>query len=419
MSIFQKSDIGAQAAWKGFSSQILYTASEYFEQKSTTKRSIYHETPHNLPHDHLPRRQSHRPIPIPPRIPPRYHRILPPEPRNPRRSICLWPHHHGKELYRRLVPRFEKPFANEQVNREDYIANQNASRYAVAFDRKGRLGWKTAAIEDEDPGYGGAHIIEVMCEDLVSDAYLAYLKNIGVSYIFAGKSEMDLELALEKLQSHFSLNVLLLEGGSEINGAFEAAGLIDELSLVQSPVVADAESKPLFENSVMQDYIFKEVTMLSENVVWLRAVKRTGETMRKIKLSCVIDALEMASDFGTYFYDFEKQEEVYLREDSWDWDEEDKELAELIEVEDDRFIRLPGQYEIDEYSMMEDFIGELEDERMRQELYQAIRGRGAFRRFKDKIRYENIDHMWYEFQDKVYREFAIKWCEEKGLLIIG
>lgn len=160
-------------------------------------------------------------------------------------------------------------FANEKISREDFIANQDADRYAIAFDRKGRLGWKTSMIEDEDPGYGGAHIVEVLCEN-VDDAYLAYLQSIGVSYIFAGKTEMNLEAALEKLQSKFFVNVLLLEGGSEINGAFEQAGLIDELSLVQTSVVADADSKPLFQQSNLADYILKEAKVVSDSVLYLR-----------------------------------------------------------------------------------------------------------------------------------------------------
>ena len=55
--------------------------------------------------------------------------------------------------------------------------------------RYGKLGWTTSKIVDEDPGYGNAHIIEVLCED-ASDAYLAYLQSIGVSYIFAGKEDL-------------------------------------------------------------------------------------------------------------------------------------------------------------------------------------------------------------------------------------
>ncbi len=173
-------------------------------------------------------------------------------------------------------------FEHVVIKRDDYIADRDAARYAVAFDRKGKLGWKTAKIVDEDPGYGGAHIIEVLCDE-VSDAYLAYLRSIGVSYLFAGKNEMNLETALEKLQNNFFINDLLLEGGSEINGAFERAGLIDELSLVQSPVIAGADSKPLFEESILDDFIVKEANVLSDSVLWIRYLKKNIQN-GKVKL---------------------------------------------------------------------------------------------------------------------------------------
>ena len=164
-------------------------------------------------------------------------------------------------------------YEGANIAREDYIARNNASKYAIAFDRKGRLGWANSEIEDDDPGYGGAHIIEVLCEE-VPDAYLAYLQSIGVSYIFAGKTEMDLNLALEKLWNHFKICTLLLEGGSEINGAFQREGLIDELSLVQAPLVADADSKPLFEQGVLENYTLREASVTEEGVLWLRYARR-------------------------------------------------------------------------------------------------------------------------------------------------
>lgn len=181
-------------------------------------------------------------------------------------------------------------FTNKKINREDYIANQDATRYAIAFDRKGKLGWKSSVIEDEDPGYGGAHIVEVLCED-VDDAYLSYLQSIGVSYIFAGKSEMDLEMALEKLWSNFFINDLLLEGGSEINSAFELAGLIDELSLVQTSVIADTERKPLFQQNNLGDYILKEAKVVSDSVLCLRYLQKNNRTcrvIRKYSPNCIV-----------------------------------------------------------------------------------------------------------------------------------
>lgn len=305
-------------------------------------------------------------------------------------------------------------FVNVKMNREDYVANQDADRYAIAFDRKGRLGWKTSRIEDEDPGYGGTHIVEVLCEE-VNDAYLAYLQSVGVSYIFAGKSEMNLELALEKLWSNFFINDLLLEGGSEINSAFERAGLIDELSLVQTSVIADTNSKPLFEQSSLGDYLLKEAKIISDSVLHLRYLKKNNRTYRLMKMSALMEAIELASDSGAYFYDFDKQESIYLSEDSWNWDEEDKERAELMDMEWDRFIRLPEKYEIHEYRIMEEFIDELDDQKLQMELYRAIQGRGAFRRFKDKIRYAGIEQQWYDYQNNAYREFALRWCKKNNI----
>jgi riboflavin biosynthesis pyrimidine reductase len=45
-----------------------------------------------------------------------------------------------------------------------------------------------------------------------------------------------------------------LEGGSIINGAFERAGAVDELSLVVAPTVADKDSKPLFMDADIANF---------------------------------------------------------------------------------------------------------------------------------------------------------------------
>ncbi len=139
-----------------------------------------------------------------------------------------------------------------------------------AFDRRGRLGWKGPRILDEDPGYGDAHIVQVLCEEGPTDAYLAYLRSVGVSYLFAGKEDLDLGLALNKLGELFSIRTLLLEGGSVINGAFLRAGLVDELSLVQTPAVAEAADKPLFDQSRLMDFTLRAAEASEDGVLWLR-----------------------------------------------------------------------------------------------------------------------------------------------------
>ena len=158
-------------------------------------------------------------------------------------------------------------------NKKDYIVEDLSGFYAVAFDPKGKLGWKSNRIIDEDPGYGNAQIIEVLTEQ-VDPRYLSYLKAIGITYIFAGETEIDIELALFKLKNIVGAETLLLEGGSIVNGYFERVDTIDELSLVVAPVIADAEAKPLFMNSQIADYKLKEIKQYDSSIVWLNYKRR-------------------------------------------------------------------------------------------------------------------------------------------------
>lgn len=159
------------------------------------------------------------------------------------------------------------PVHHDSNMKMDYIVDGLSGFYAVAFDTHGKLGWKSDRITDpdSDPGYDGAQIIEVLSED-VDERYLGYLESMEISYIFAGKESIDVELALFKLKTLFDCDTLLLEGGSILNGAFERAGTVDELSLVVAPIVADKESKPLFMNGGIMNFELTKVETKEDNL---------------------------------------------------------------------------------------------------------------------------------------------------------
>lgn len=152
--------------------------------------------------------------------------------------------------------------------RKDHIVYTTADRYAVSFDRRGRVGWCHGSIHDDDPGYGKSHIIEVLCENTPVER-LTYLRGVGVSYIFAGEEELDLPLALEKLYEIFGITRLLLEGGSHLNGAFAHAGVIDELSLIIAPVTGESIDKPLFSGGSISEFELTGCESLPGGAVWL------------------------------------------------------------------------------------------------------------------------------------------------------
>jgi riboflavin biosynthesis pyrimidine reductase len=162
-------------------------------------------------------------------------------------------------------------FKDAKVDKnEDYIYEKlsECKFFAVCFDRKGSINWKSNSLKDDLPGYNNAHIIQVMTEN-VKDEYLAHLKSIGVSYIICGKDDINIDVCLEKLRLKFGIKVLLLEGGSLINGSFNKAGVIDEISLVQVPMSAEKDDKPLFYEGNIQSYTLETVKPLKNGVYML------------------------------------------------------------------------------------------------------------------------------------------------------
>jgi 2,5-diamino-6-(ribosylamino)-4(3H)-pyrimidinone 5'-phosphate reductase len=155
----------------------------------------------------------------------------------------------------------------ERIKREDFIAEHDASSYAIAIDPSGKLTWSASDID-------GEHVITILTES-VTDDYLAFLQAKGVSYLFGGKSRVDLPKVLQKLRARFGIRKLLLEGGGKINGSFLAANLIDELSILVAPVADGSIGTPsLFDvenrRSPARNLKLTSIEKRPGDIVWLR-----------------------------------------------------------------------------------------------------------------------------------------------------
>ena len=124
----------------------------------------------------------------------------------------------------------------ETFPRQAWFARRGADAYGVVLDAHGKIAWGRADI-------GGDPIVVVLSEK-VSDAHLAGLRGEGVSYVFAGETELDLGLIPDILNRELGVERLLLEGGGGANGAFLRAGLVDEISLILCPTVDGAKGAP-------------------------------------------------------------------------------------------------------------------------------------------------------------------------------
>lgn len=168
----------------------------------------------------------------------------------------------------------------EMIPRIDYVVNKDAKTYAIAVDPSGKLGWTENSIAPWNEDRTEDHIVEVLTEQ-VSDAYLAHLKKIGISYIFGGKERLNFSLVVEKLKKLFTIDKLMLEGGGFLNGSFLNEGLIDELSLVLVPIADTASnSVTLFETSSYLNkrqpvnFYLKDIEKLDDGGLWLKYVTK-------------------------------------------------------------------------------------------------------------------------------------------------
>jgi hypothetical protein len=86
-----------------------------------------------------------------------------------------------------------------------------------------------------------------------------------------------------------------------------------------------------------------------------------------------------------------------------------------------RYISLPEADSRQGYRDMEAFIDTVSDSRLQSRLDRAIRGRGAFRRFKDELRDADaeVEQRWYAFKQQRLEARAREWLADEGIELIS
>ena len=165
------------------------------------------------------------------------------------------------------------PESNTSYLREDYIAESDVQNYIVSLDPQGVLAFSGKYLEKKNRPK--AHIIEVLTEQ-ASNAYIAYLRSLDISYIFAGNDQLDCLLLLEKLNGLFGISKLMISGGGLTNWSFIQENLIDELSLIIAPVAdGSREAASIFEKAdflphrAPAAFTLKSVEQIDGDTLWL------------------------------------------------------------------------------------------------------------------------------------------------------
>jgi hypothetical protein len=81
-----------------------------------------------------------------------------------------------------------------------------------------------------------------------------------------------------------------------------------------------------------------------------------------------------------------------------------------------RFLEVPCLESDEAYQDMVAFLVTVDSPRLRSHVGEAIRGRGAFRRFKDALNQHPAEQRrWHEFKEARMRERVLAWLESEGI----
>ena len=148
----------------------------------------------------------------------------------------------------------------------------------------------------------------------------------------------------------------------------------------------------------------------------------------RVKLDDIIDGLECQSDESSAFldkrtgkvvlindYEMRAAEDDDPMEDFPDWEQDLVRIAKEILAETGDYIELPTKFDINEYSIMEEFCLGIKDPETRAIFCRLRKGSGAFRRFKDAVHEYEIADDWYKYREDALKQIAIEWCQENDI----
>ncbi len=149
-----------------------------------------------------------------------------------------------------------------------------------------------------------------------------------------------------------------------------------------------------------------------------------------VLLSNIVEALDGQGDENSAYLDKNNGEAIILMSDDFraieddvsldnysPWERENIQMAKKILHDCHKTsLALPTKFEVNEYRIMEQFCFSREDEEVCDTLCNVIRGRGAFRMFKDCIYRLEIAGDWYQYRSERLKEIAINWCRVNDII---
>lgn len=144
----------------------------------------------------------------------------------------------------------------------------------------------------------------------------------------------------------------------------------------------------------------------------------------KVKLQDVVEAMDMVGDEMSAYLNKHTGELIPITSEELSAAEEEEDLAdypewqhesilkarEIIDSED--WLELPAKDDIHDYAIMEEFCRSIADPELSERLLNAIRGSGAFSRFRGALEALDRRQEWYDFRAVALEQIAVEWLDD-------
>lgn len=119
--------------------------------------------------------------------------------------------------------------------------------------------------------------IVVLCSKSTPKEYLDFLDKRFIDYIIAGEDQVDLQAALEKLNTEYGVKSVRVDSGGILNGVLLRAGLVDEVHVLFHPeLVGGTKPTSIFQapdlDSLNQNIKVRliHIEKLKDDIIWLK-----------------------------------------------------------------------------------------------------------------------------------------------------
>lgn len=147
------------------------------------------------------------------------------------------------------------------------IDSNDTRPFGVIPDSRGRLRNLHVA---RNMGY--LKDIIILVSQTTPESYLDYLKKRNYDFILAGKDHVDYKEAFKILNTRYNSNIIRTDSGGILTNVLLEQGLVDEISLIVSPVLVGTAIPNVFRSLVVEKKIQLELInsqIVDRNYLWV------------------------------------------------------------------------------------------------------------------------------------------------------